>query len=300
VYDARRRVTEDRVSLTLMPAAHMTHERRAELWNLAFSDYATPSHFDAPALEAFERACDLDLDGSRVLLADDEPVGFAMLGVRGPRGWVGGMGVVPAARRRGHAARLMAALLDESRRRGLLVLGLEVLTDNAPAIALYENLGFTTLRRLEVWERPPGPASAPSVAARPVSLDEAAHRLGPERLADAPWQRDLAAARRTWSDLAGFATDVEGAGATAIVRVAPERIGVVEIDARGAHEPAFRRALDALLASLLADHPGRLLRILNLEQGDAAAASLSGIGAQVTHVQNEMEVPVGPHAGVRA
>src|SRR5437868_13626591 len=114
-----------------MPAARLTHGRRAELCNLACSDYATPSHFDAPALEAFERACDLDLDGSRVLVENDEPVGFAMLGIRGPRGWVGGMAVVPAARRRGHAAHLMEALLDESRRRGLLALGLEVLTDNA-------------------------------------------------------------------------------------------------------------------------------------------------------------------------
>jgi len=287
------------VSLMLLPAARVPHERRAELWNLAFSDYATPSHFDAPALEAFERACDLDLEGSHVLLENDQPVGFAMLGVRGPRGWVGGMGVVPAARRHGYAALLMQVLLDVSRRRGLLALGLEVLTDNAPAVALYRKLGFTEHRRLEVWERPAGPAPAPAVAAHPVPLDEAAHRLGPERLASAPWQRNLAAARRTWNDLAGFATDLDAAAATAVVRVSPERIGVVEIDARGEHEPACRRALDALLASLLAEHPGRLLRLLNLEEGDAAAASLSGIGAGVTHVQHEMEVPVGPRAGVR-
>jgi ribosomal protein S18 acetylase RimI-like enzyme len=287
------------VSLTLLSAARVPHERRAELWNLAFSDYATPSHFDAPALEAFERACDLDLAGSCVLLEDDEPVGFAMLGVRAPRGWVGGMGVVPAARRRGHAAHLMNALLDESRRRGLLVLGLEVLTDNAPALTLYRSLGYIARRRLEVWERPAGPAPTPAAPARVVSLDDAARRLGSARLATAPWQRDLSAARRMWSDLAAVAIDVDAAGATAVVRVTPERIGVVEIDATGAGEPACRRALDALLASLLAEQPGRMLRLLNLAEGDAVATSLTGVGAQVTHVQHEMELPVGPRSGDR-
>lgn len=293
------RATEDSVSTELLPAARLPHARRAELWNLAFSDYATPAHFDAAVLEGFERVCDLDLEGSRVLLDDGAPVGFAMLGVRGPRGWVGGMGVVPDARRHGHGRRLMEALLDESRRRGLLVLGLEVLTDNTKAIALYEGLGFRTLRRLEVWERPtaPPPVAGADGRVHEVSLDEAARRLGPARLASAPWQRDLAAARRTWTDLTALAVDADDASATAVVRVAPDRIGMVEIDAQGRHEPACRRALDALLASLLAAHPGRVLRMLNLEEGDAAAPSLSGAGAEVTHRQLEMEIPIDPRRG---
>jgi [ribosomal protein S18]-alanine N-acetyltransferase len=53
------------------------------------------------------------------------------------------VGVVPDARRRGIARRLVAALLAEATRRGVGECFLEVRTDNAAAIELYTSEGFT-------------------------------------------------------------------------------------------------------------------------------------------------------------
>ena len=45
-----------------------------------------------------ESSFDIDLDASRVAFRDGEPVGLANLAVRGDEGWIGGVGVVSAAR----------------------------------------------------------------------------------------------------------------------------------------------------------------------------------------------------------
>ena len=56
---------------------------------------------DEAAVEFLVRTFDLDLDASLVAVDDGEPVGLVNLGVRGERGWIGGLGVVAEARRRG-------------------------------------------------------------------------------------------------------------------------------------------------------------------------------------------------------
>ena len=52
------------------------------------------------------------------------------------------VGVVPAARRRGIARELIAALLDTARARGARTAYLEVRIDNHPARTLYTSEGF--------------------------------------------------------------------------------------------------------------------------------------------------------------
>ena len=60
------------------------------------------------------------------------------------RDWVGfrGIEVTPAHRRRGLGLAVMAALLEWGAERGATTAYLQVLGDNAPALALYERLGF--------------------------------------------------------------------------------------------------------------------------------------------------------------
>ena len=59
--------------------------------------------------------------------------------------------VHPDFRRRGIAEALVAGLEEQLRQRGSKALTLEVRDSNAPAIALYEKLGFMTVRELSRW-----------------------------------------------------------------------------------------------------------------------------------------------------
>jgi GNAT superfamily N-acetyltransferase len=88
-------------------------------------------------------------DGTVVTVED----GVAMASVPGARGfaayaddWVGfrGIEVAPEHRRHGLARTVMAALLEWAAERGATTAYLQVLGHNAPALALYEGMGFTT------------------------------------------------------------------------------------------------------------------------------------------------------------
>jgi acetyltransferase (GNAT) family protein len=126
---------------------------------------------------------DFDLDASRIAYRDGEPVGLVNLGVRGADAWIGGVGVVASARRAGVGEALMRAAHEEARSRGVERVWLEVIAENAGAIALYEKLGYSVVQELEVWTLP-GAAGDHSGSEVPVA--EAKARL-PER--HEPWQR---------------------------------------------------------------------------------------------------------------
>ena len=109
-------------------------------------------------------AFDFDLEASRVARADGEPVGVCTLGVRGDEAWIGGLGVVAAARREGIGETLMRATLDEARRRGIREVRLEVIRENERAIP--PTSGWASRRRGS-WmcgrcrARPGGPRRSP-------------------------------------------------------------------------------------------------------------------------------------------
>ena len=70
-------------------------------------------------------------------------------------GYINNVAVRPEYRRRGLAAALISLLINEARTIGLAFMTLEVRESNAPAIALYEKLGFTTVgRRKKYYEKP--------------------------------------------------------------------------------------------------------------------------------------------------
>lgn len=281
------------MTVRLVPAVEVPHAERAALWNEAFSDYFAPARFTAESLTRFEQGFSLDLAGSQVALDGERPVAFAMLGIRESRGWVGGMGVIPSARRRGHGERVMRGVMESARRRGLEVLRLEVLVQNAPAIPLYEGLGFRTLRCLDVWDRAadvPAPA-ATGERSRAMPIEEARAFATSARAERAPWQRELAAALAAFPDLRALAS--ADRSAVAIFRVAPESIGLLElVGAPAAGTESRTRGFDSVLGSIFATFPGRLTRLLNLPEGDAAGPALARAGATVVHRQWEMELPL--------
>ncbi|MCT2588608.1 GNAT family N-acetyltransferase [Streptomyces sp. N2-109] len=86
----------------------------------------------------------------RVLTRDGTDVGTVWIRVDGaPRpgveGWVYAVEVEEALRGRGHGRALMLLAEVEARTAGVRLLGLNVYTDNAPALHLYESLGYRPL-----------------------------------------------------------------------------------------------------------------------------------------------------------
>ena len=134
--------------ITLEPASTLSIEDLSALVTRCYQGYYVPVSFDAASYARMISAWDLDLKRSRVLVAEGTPVAVAMLGVRGARGWIGGMGVVTEARGAGHGRAVMEAVLAEARTASITRVDLEVLVQNAPAIRIYEALGFRDTRGL--------------------------------------------------------------------------------------------------------------------------------------------------------
>lgn len=91
-----------------------------------------------------------DKDSRYYIAVEDEAgelLGWAGLMVVADAAEILTVGVVPAAQRRGLARLMLAALYDETRRRGARELFLEVRVDNAAAITLYDSEGFEQVGR---------------------------------------------------------------------------------------------------------------------------------------------------------
>ncbi len=181
--------------ISLHPASEFTTDQLTALLNASYDDYATPIRFRPDQFDFFVRAHDILLDQSLAVRDEDDLIGIVLLGRRGVRGWVAGLGVEPTRRGQGVARALMTGVMENARRLGLERLQLEVLSDNARARQLYEDLGWRLGRELLVWERDEEQGPLPihrerAVAMAPRELLEAHfdawHEVRPT------WQREKA------------------------------------------------------------------------------------------------------------
>ncbi len=83
------------------------------------------------------------------LEAEGEMAAFAITQIVLDEATLFNIAVDPDYQRRGFGRALLEYLIDELEKRGVVTLWLEVRASNAPAIALYENLGFNeaTIRK---------------------------------------------------------------------------------------------------------------------------------------------------------
>jgi len=256
------------VSVEIHTARQLPLGERVALFNAGYEGYLIPFHVDEATVTFMADAYDLDPGASRVAYRDGEPVGFANLGIRGEDGWIGGVGVVPSARRSGVGEALMDAVHEQARERGLRRVWLEVIVENTGAFALYEKLGYRTVRDVEVWSLPLSVSETSD--ARDVPADAAHARIRELRTEHEPWQRaDGTLAHH--SDLRGLATD---AGA-AVYRQPGEHVQLLQLT--GEAEP--------LLRALRVLGP---VSVLNLPADDPAATVLRALGAAVAVRQHEM------------
>jgi ribosomal-protein-alanine N-acetyltransferase len=92
---------------------------------------------------------------------DEEPAGFILVRDLGNECEILSFGVMPRWRRRGIAQALLQTVIDETVRRTLPSVVLEVAVDNDPARDLYLAAGFTVVgRRARYYRRPDGRVDA--------------------------------------------------------------------------------------------------------------------------------------------
>jgi GNAT superfamily N-acetyltransferase len=273
--------------VTIVSAASLPLSTLTQLFNAGYSDYLVPLRLDETAFRDHVTVNDIDLNCSRVVVETGEHVGeaiaFALIARRGDSGWVGGMGTAPGHRRRGHGERALVAALAAARADGCRAMWLEVIEENAPAIALYEKLGFELVREVTVWSLV-GDGERVSVA-RPVDADLAHAWITGARASREPWQRadeSLARMRAAGTQLQGLVVAPGSDMSAAVVfREDPEIVTVLQIAAID-----DRSAGDALLAAAA----GRALRLGNAPADEPASRALQRLHARPVVRQREMRL----------
>jgi GNAT superfamily N-acetyltransferase len=255
------------VTLDLRSARSLSPDERAELFNAAYEGYLVPFHVDEATLAFMDDV--FDLDASQAAFRDGEPVGLGNLGLRGEDAWIGGVGVVASARRSGVGEALMRALHEQARERGVRRVWLEVIVENAGAYALYEKLGYRTVRDVEVWSLTASEEGDPA-STHEAPAEEAQARIRDLRSGREPWQRADGTLAH-YADLCGLVTDT----GAAVYRQSGEHVQIVQLG--GEPEPLVR-ALRAL---------GQV-SVLNLPEDDEAAGVLRELGGSVVVRQHEM------------
>jgi GNAT superfamily N-acetyltransferase len=136
------------MSLELISVFEYGIPETAKVLNTGFSDYIVPLVMDLERVHNMLRCDGIDVTSSRVVLRDEHPVGVALIARRGWNSRLAGMAIIPGVRRQGIGRWLMDELLAEAQARADRRMELEVIEQNQPALALYQQMGFEPIRCL--------------------------------------------------------------------------------------------------------------------------------------------------------
>jgi ribosomal protein S18 acetylase RimI-like enzyme len=277
------------MSIHLLPADHVDIGLRADLINAAYADYFVPMHLTADSMRSVDELYDVDLSRSVVAYDRGELIGMALLSRRGERGWVSGVGVLPAWRRRGIGRLLMETLLKGAHEAGVRQVTLEVIAENRAARTLYADLGFVEQRELLCWRR---------------AADADALPIPEERLSEAPvdkllalfagwhdqrpcWQGETATLRKMVDRLRGYRLELAGAAAAyCLLNERGETTMLMDVGIN----PQFGAvtAGRTLLQTLAALHRGRALSLNNVPVDSSLNRALAALHFLVGVRQREM------------
>jgi ribosomal protein S18 acetylase RimI-like enzyme len=251
--------------LQIHPADHVAVGLRADLINAAYADYFVPMHLTADSMRSVDDLYDVDLARSVVAYERSEPVGMALLSQRGDRGWVSGVGVLPAWRRRSIGRLLMEAVLERAREAGIRQVALEVIAQNRAARALYAALGFVERRELLCWRR------AADADVLPIPEERLVETSPDELLAhfdswhDQPpcWQGEAATLSKMADRVRGYRLDLAGtAAAYGLISEQGEALMLMDVGINP--QVGAVTAGRTLLQALVALHRGRSLALNNV------------------------------------
>jgi ribosomal protein S18 acetylase RimI-like enzyme len=266
------------MTVEFRPSSEFSLAELAALLTASYEGYFVPVAVDKSQLEYMVDVFDLDLSRSLVAVDGERPVGLANLGRREGRTWLGGVGVVPDHRGAGVGESLTRMLIDRACDAGAREMVLEVIVENAPAIALYEKLGFARTRDFEVLSLA---AATERSEASETALGEALKVVAATRRGPEPWQR----ADETVANLVRRGTPpraISGGGAAAVFSDDGDRVSLLQ----AAGDAAGLLALAAALRSR-----GNV-SALNFSTGEPVATALREAGAVVRVRQHEMVLPL--------
>ncbi len=170
-----------------------------DIYNQTRVDYIVPMPMNARRLQDYINFYDVNLEASVVTEIDDHIVnGISMLGIRQDRSWITRLGVIPIRRRSGTGQVIMNQHIEESERRNIKRMQLEVIKNNTPAHRLFLKNGFEETRELLVIRRPPSEVDTTGLPIdkqtkmRPLQKDEIAHFLHSGDFSDSAWTEEPA------------------------------------------------------------------------------------------------------------
>ncbi len=172
----------------------------------AFSDYLVDMRTTEEQFAHRLTRDGVELELSAAAFVIDDMVGFYMNGTGSWQGlqtvYDAGTGVVPEHRRKGVARELFDFMLPGLRRAGMDQYLLEVLSNNEPAVRLYQRLGFQEVRRLAVFRSPVPLNSAKTAAAAEIREIENPDWVLYQTFWDGypSWQNSIAAINRIAED----------------------------------------------------------------------------------------------------
>ncbi|HEV8194891.1 MAG TPA: GNAT family N-acetyltransferase [Ktedonobacterales bacterium] len=271
----------------------------ADAFNRSFEHYFVPMNLTPESFTAMNHINDVRLDRSLVAYtANGELAGVAMLAIRGDRGWVGGIGLVPEQRGKRHSKALLERLLDVARRASLRQVSLEVLKDNVAAQALYLGAGFRVLRPVEIFigtidvAMLPAAQSAPAGEIQSITLAEALALHDEMEPVAATWQREATSLGKTPSveGLAYYTANDEQPLAYVLYSIYPQGYVLFDLGIKG---KGIARPLDSglrLMQELHARLPQATYRAIDIPSGDRLGAVLQALGCPTWTLQYEMAV----------
>ncbi|MBN1311147.1 MAG: GNAT family N-acetyltransferase [Anaerolineae bacterium] len=261
-----------------------------EAMNAAYSDYFIPIYLSSHSFENLITREAIHLEASAVALYDNQTVGVGLLGIRGCRAWIGGMGVLPEFRHQGLGRRIMAYLLEQARRMGIKNVQLEVITQNKVAFNLYNSMGFKTTRKLlvlsgeEHLSRPVLRERYPGIVVKALDVSLLLAYLPEFAAVPAPWQRTLESLWQMQDRLDGLSVyggDEQMLG-LCLWSGDNHQVGIYFLNA------TTQEAAGALLDRLLVALPRSRFFYLNVPEDDPALPVLRSAGFEETVSQYEM------------
>src|SRR5215212_6763256 len=131
-----------------VPAANYPLPDLAKYLNRGFEDYFVPIQFNTTTFLDMLRKDGIDLTASRILVAEDQACGIALIARRGWTSRLAAMGISQEMRGKGAGSWFLEKLIHEARERSDHEMVLEVIEQNEAAVHLYQKYGFQVIRRL--------------------------------------------------------------------------------------------------------------------------------------------------------